>query len=98
MKKVDLLSLKEAANRLLFDMSDSEYKTLLEEFETIKEEMKIIAEDKEVDSISPMVFPFEVAVDCLREDVPTKPYSREEMLKNAKSKVAGQIKVPKVVL
>jgi len=97
MKKVDLESLKDAANRLLFDMSDSEYQTLLNEFETIKEEMKIIAEDKSIDNTSPMVFPFEVSTDLLREDAPETPNSREEILKNAKNKVAGQIKLPKVV-
>lgn len=97
MKKVDLESLKDAANRLLFDMSDSEYKTLLEEFETIKAQMKIIVEDKSIDSISPMFFPFDVSSDALREDEPIIPNSREEILKNAKNKVAGQIKLPKVV-
>ncbi len=97
MKEVTIESLKDCANRLLFDMSENEYQTLLNEFKTIKEQMKIIAEDKTIDSYSPMVFPFEVSADKLREDIPDSPRSREEMLKNAKNKVAGQIKLPKVV-
>lgn len=97
MKEVNLLNLKDCANRLLFDMSEKEYNTLLEEFKTISAQMKIIAEDKNVDNYSPMIYPFEVFTSILREDVPSSPSNREEILKNAKSKVAGQIKLPKVV-
>ncbi|MCQ2752762.1 MAG: Asp-tRNA(Asn)/Glu-tRNA(Gln) amidotransferase GatCAB subunit C [Bacilli bacterium] len=97
MKEVTLTSLKEAANRLLFDMSEAEYKTLLEEFKTISKQMALIAEDKSVDNYSPMIYPFPVATDSLREDIPAHPESRETILKNAKNKMAGQIKLPKVV-
>lgn len=97
MKKVTIESLKDAANRLLFDMSEEEYKTLLKEFDTISAQMKIIAEDKSIESNTPMVFPFPCEVNALREDIAVKPSSREEILKNAKNKVAGQIKLPKVV-
>jgi len=97
MKTINLENLKDAANRLLFDMSEEEYKTLLKEFDTISAQMKIIAMDETIDEYSPMVFPFPCTVDALREDEPITPNSREEILKNAKNKVAGQIKVPKVV-
>jgi len=97
MKEVTLEGLKELANRLLFDMSDSEYKTLLEEFKTVVKQMEVISLDKTIDSYEPMSFPFPCEVTNLREDIPTASLDRNEALKNAKNKLAGQIKLPKVV-
>ena len=96
MKEINIANLKDAANRLLFDLSESEYQTLLKEFNTIVKQMEIIAKDKSIDQYSPMIFPFEVATDYLREDIPVKPTSRDEILKNANNKMAGQIKIAKV--
>ena len=97
MKKVDINVLKEAANKLMFDMSESEYETLLEEFEIITKQMELITEIPGVDDAIPMTFPFDVYVTYLREDIPTEPLSREEALKNADEVVDGQIRLPKVV-
>ena len=91
MKEVNLVNLKDAANRLLFDMSDSEYQTLLVEFETVKKQMEIIASDKSVESYSPMTFPFSCISNTLREDVASKPISRELALKNAKKYIIYQL-------
>lgn len=96
MKSVDLKKLQIAANRLCFDMSDKEYQTLLNEFKTIVKQMELIAEDKSIDQYEPMVYPFPCEIDTLREDEPIKPTSRDEILKNAKNKLAGQVKVKKV--
>lgn len=96
MKTVDLKKLQIAANRLCFDMSDEEYQTLLNEFKTVVKQMELIAEDKTIDQYEPMVYPFPCEVNALREDEPIKSSSRDEILKNAKNKLAGQIKVKKV--
>lgn len=96
MKTVDLKKLQIAANRLCFDMSEEEYQTLLNEFKTVVKQMELIAEDKTIDQYEPMVYPFPCDVTILREDEPIKPSSRDEILKNAKNKLAGQIKVKKV--
>ena len=96
MKEVNLANLKDAANRLLFDMSEYELNTLLKEFKVIKAQMELIANDKTIDSYEPMSFPFPVSTTYLRDDVPTTPNSREEILSNASNKVAGQIKIAKV--
>lgn len=96
MKTVDLKKLQIAANRLFFDMSDEEYQTLLNEFKTVVKQMELIAEDKAIDQYEPMVYPFPCEVNALREDEPIKSSSRDEILKNAKNKLAGQIKVKKV--
>ena len=41
MKEYNLEVLKDAANRLLFDMSDEEYQTLLNEFDIIIKQMNV---------------------------------------------------------
>ena len=97
MKEVNKEVLKDAANRLLFDMSDEEYDKLLGEFGAIQNQLKLIGNIKGVDEATPMTFPFDVTITYLREDEPTKPLTQEEVLKNAHDVKDGQIKLPKVV-
>ena len=97
MKEYSINVLKDAANRLLLDMSEEEYKTLLSEFDIVTKQMKAIGDNKDLDQIEPMVFPFEVYTTELREDVAEEPLTREEALRNSRRKVGGQIKLPKVV-
>ncbi|MCQ2792012.1 MAG: aspartyl/glutamyl-tRNA amidotransferase subunit C [Bacilli bacterium] len=96
MKTVDLKKLQTAANRLCFDMSEEEYQTLLNEFRTITKQMELIAEDKTIDQYEPMIYPFPCVINDLRDDEPINPSNRDEILKNAQNKLAGQIKVKKV--
>ena len=98
MKNYDIDVLKDAAHRLLFDMSEEEYQTLLKEFDVIIAQMALIGQDPIIDELEPMVYPFDCETDYLREDVPTEPLNREVALKNAGNKTGGQIKLPKVVL
>ena len=97
MKKVTKEVLKEAADKLLFEMSDEEYDTLMEEFKIITKQMELIADIPGVDEALPMTFPFDVAISYLREDEIEQPLNREETLKNAKDVINGQIRLPKVV-
>jgi len=97
MKEYNISVLKDAARRLLFDMSESEYETLLKEFDIVTKQMNIIGSNHEIDKYEPMSFPFECTTSYLREDVPAEPLSREEALRNSKRKIGGQIKLPKVV-
>lgn len=97
MKKVNKSVLKEAANKLMFDMSEEQYDTLLEEFEIIIKQMELISDIPGVDDAEPMTFPFDVTSSFLREDVPEEPLNRDDALKNAKDVVDGQIRLPKVV-
>ena len=98
MKEYNKDVLKDAANRLLFDMTEEEYDTLLSEFDIVTKQMTLIGEDPSVDEYEPMVFPFECTTTFLREDEPTTPLTKEETIKNANNKQDGQIKLPKVVL
>jgi aspartyl-tRNA(Asn)/glutamyl-tRNA(Gln) amidotransferase subunit C len=97
MKAINKEVLKDAAKRLLFDMSEEEYDTLLNEFDIVIKQMDKIGQIEGVDNYEPMTFPYEISTSFLREDIPEKPLSKEEALRNAKSKVNGQIKLPKVV-
>ena len=98
MKEYNIEVLKDAANRLLFDMSEEEYSTLLEEFNIITKQMRLIGEDASLDKLEPMTFPFNCVTSYLREDEPEKPLDREDALRNAHNKTGGQIKLPKVVI
>ena len=97
MKEINLDVLKDAANRLLFDMSDEEYQTLLAEFGVLTKQMETIGKIEGLEDYEPMTFPFECETTYLREDVPTVPLNREEALSNAGSVLDHQIKLPKVV-
>lgn len=98
MKEITLDVLKDAANRLLFDLSDEQYKTLLEEFATLQKQMENIGKVEGLESYEPMTFPFDCSTSYLREDEALAPLSREDALKNAGSVMDNQIKLPKVVL
>ncbi len=97
MKAYNKEILKDAAHRLLFDMSDEELDTLIGEFDTIIKQMTVIGSNSEIDKYEPMTFPFECKTSFLREDVAVEPLTREEALRNANHKAGGQIKLPKVV-
>jgi len=98
MKTITMDVLKDAANRLLFDMSEEQYRTLYEEFIVLTKQMGKIGEIKGLEDYEPMTFPFDCSTDYLREDIAEKPLPREEALKNAGSKQDNEIKLPKVVL
>ena len=97
MKPINKEILRKAANKLMFDMDDSQYETLLNEFSTILSQMELIGKIPHVDDVEPMTFPFDVSTSYLREDVVEQPLDRDEALKNASDVVDGQIRLPKVV-
>jgi len=97
MKEITMDVLKDAANRLLFTMSEEQYQTLYDEFKILTKQMERIGEIPGVDDAEPMTFPFDCTVTYLREDVAEKPLDRDEALKNAGSVQDHQIKLPKVV-
>lgn len=98
MKTITMDVLKDAAHRLLFDMSDEQYKTLADEFSILTKQMEKIGQIKGLENYEPMTFPFDCSTTYLREDVAETPLPRDLALKNAGSKKDNQIKLPKVVL
>ena len=97
MKAINKEVLKDAAKRSLFEMSEQEYDTHLKEFDVVIKQMELIGKIEGVDNYAPMTFPFDCATAYLREDIPARPLSKDEALRNAKNKLGGQIKLPKVV-
>lgn len=97
MKRITKEVLIDAAHRLLFDMSDEEFDTLLDEFAVLTEQMAMIGKIEGLENYEPMTFPFPCETDYLREDIALEPLPREEALSNAGSKKDHQIKLPKVV-
>lgn len=89
--------LKDYAAKLMFDMKDEEYETLLKEFEIILKQMDLIGEIDNISSVDPMTFPFVTYEAKLREDKEQESLSVDEVLKNAKHTLNDQVKVPKVV-
>lgn len=98
MKKITMDVLKDASNRLLFTMSEEEFKTLYEEFGILRKQMEKIGKIERLDDYEPMTFPFACTTSYLREDVAVISLTRDEVLKNAGNTQDNQIKLPKVVL
>ena len=91
--------LKKYANKLMFDMEDSQYSTLQEEFDTILKQMDLISNIPNISNVEPMFFPFINEDVELREDavIENDELTVDEVLMNAKSVSKDQVKVPKVV-
>ncbi len=94
---ISIEELKELANRLKFDMSEEEYKTLQGEFEVILKQMDLIGKIKGLDSVEPMTFPYEVKAYFVREDEAEEGMKVEDIMSNVKDKVGNLVKVPKVI-
>ena len=97
MKKVTKEVLIEASHKLLFDMTDEELDRTLIDFNVILDQIDLLSQIDGLDDVEPMIFPYSVYSDYLREDEVEEPLSQEEALKNAKETKDGMIKIPKVV-
>lgn len=89
--------LKDYAAKLMFDMKDEEYETLLGEFEILLKQMDIIGNIENIKDVEPMTFPFKNLDATLREDEVGDYLTVSEVLANAKYEVNDQVKVPRVV-
>ena len=94
MKTVDLKAIKTASEKVMLELSDSEVEELASDLNRLLEDFIDI---KEADKLTPMVFPFEVTNEYLREDEVKSSYSKEEILKNAKEVKDDKIVLPRVV-
>lgn len=93
-EKLELL-----AKKLMFEMNEEEYNTLLDEFDIILKQMDYIDKIEDIDSVDPMTFPFDLNLDdsYLREDTPNNEITFDDMKVNIKDYEANKVKVPKVV-
>lgn len=91
--------LEELAKKLMFEMEEDEYQTLLSEFDVILKQMDLIDKISDIDTVSPMTYPFDLELDdtYLREDIPSNEICFDDMKVNVKDYDSGMVKVPKVV-
>lgn len=91
--------LEELAKKLMFEMEEDEYQTLLSEFDVILKQMNLIDKISDIDTVSPMTYPFDLELDdtYLREDIPSNEICFDDMKVNVKDYDSGMVKVPKVV-
>lgn len=85
------------ANKLMFTMEDSEYDTLLDEFDTMIKQMDLIGKIDGIENIEPMCYPFPLSDVCLREDEVNDELEIDDILVNSGSNLYNQVKLPKVV-
>ena len=100
MKEVNKETLKIAAEKLLFDMEDSQYETLLNEFHVIIKQLELMDNIEDLSSYSTLSFPYvDESFSLLRDDevIEETLLNKEEVLANAKEVRDGQIELPKVV-
>lgn len=94
---MDKETLIELANKLMFTMKDSEYDTLLDEFDIIIKQMDLIGKIEGIDKVMPMVYPNELSDVVLREDEVVDSLEIDDILVNSGSNLYNQVKLPKVV-
>lgn len=90
-------NLKDYAARLMFDMKEEEYETLLKEFDVILKQMDLIDNIEGISEIEPMTFPYNIEHSILREDEIKDTLEITDLLKNTDNHDKNQVKVPKVV-
>jgi len=94
---ISIEKLDDYAKKLMFTLTDEEYKTLQKEFNVVVKKMNLIGEIKDIDKVEPMVFPFELNHIDFREDVVKDTITTEEALSNTDKRNRNEIEVPQVV-
>ena len=87
---------KGLANRLMFDLSDEEATSIVDDFATLCQQFELL-EAIDTTGVEPMVYPFETPTVYLREDVEDHTISQQQAMANATKSVQGHFSVPKVV-
>lgn len=94
---MDKETLKMLANKLMFTMDESEYDTLLDEFDIILKQMDLIGKIDGISEVEPLIYPFKLDNVSMREDIVEDELELDDILKNSGSNLYNQVKVPKVV-
>lgn len=89
--------LKDYAGKLMFDMKEEEYDTLVQEFDIILKQMDWIGKIEGIEAVEPMTFPYEIGHAHFRKDEVKDTLETKDALKNASRVESNQVRVPKVV-
>jgi aspartyl/glutamyl-tRNA(Asn/Gln) amidotransferase C subunit len=94
---IDKSKLKDYANKLMFDMNDSEYETLANEFEVFLKQFELIGKIENIENVEPMTFPYLKEDVTLRDDSISRVVDVDVAFSNCHGKKGDEIKVPRVV-
>ncbi len=95
-EKKDREYFRKLAHQLMFDLSDEEADSIVEEFSTLERQMALL-DAVNTDGVEEMIYPFEDDTDFLRDDVVTNVISQDDAVANVKKKLEGHFVLPKVV-
>lgn len=88
--------LRHLAHQCMFDCSDEELSDIQNEFVILEKQMELLNQVN-TEGVEPMIYPFEMETNFLREDEVTNVLSEEDALCNAAKTKNGHVLVPKVV-
>ena len=87
---------KKLAHQLMFDLSDEEADSIVEEFSSLEKQMSLL-EAIDTEGVEEMIYPFEDETTFLRDDVESNVITQEEAVANVTKKIEGHFVLPKVV-
>ena len=96
MEKFSKEKLKQLANLVMFELSDSECEELQEDFETYLRQLDLLNKI-DTEGVEEMVYPFETPTFYIRKDEVSHVLSTSDALKNAPQVSENYVVVPKVV-
>ena len=96
MEKFSKEKLKQLANLVMFELSDSECEELQEDFETYLCQLDLLNKIN-TDEVEEMVYPFEIPTTYIRDDETVYTISQENAMKNVPNSSENYVVVPKVV-
>ena len=94
---IDRQTLLEAASKSMLKLTDEQLSILSKDFEVILQQMDLISKIQGVDDVQPMIFPFDIYSDDLRDDICSLPLTADEALRNAPKIKDNQVELPKVI-
>ncbi len=92
----DAAYFKKLAKQLMFELSDEEADSLVQEFSTLEAQMALL-DAVNTNGVEEMVYPFETPTVFLREDEVSNVISQDDAMANVKKKLEGHFVLPKVV-
>ena len=88
--------IKKLAHDILLDLSDKEAEDIAAEFEKLGKMLRVF-EEIDTEGLRALVYPFDNETEYLREDVPERPLSKDEVLANAGKITEDCVSVPRVL-
>ena len=88
--------IKKLARDILLELNDREAEDIAAEFEKLGRMLSIF-EEIDTEGLRALVYPFDNETEYLRDDIPKRPLSKDEVLANAGKKTEDYVSVPRVL-